>query len=551
MPKKRFLRLTVYLLLIPPIILIFIQLCFTFYFNTKIISYLQEQLNKQTGGEYVLKIQHLSTNIFNQSIFISGFLLNPVKDINPNAQKYYATSGEINFIDVGLISYLFKKELIVNRIELLNPSVTHFKNLEGFKYRTKDSTAHFSPYILISKSINSLTIKKIEITGSNISVYDYMTDTIPSMSSKSNEFSITNLQINKTAEENGRLFIADEFVFTLNKINYTTTNNLYTILINKISSSYSDSTLTLDSLAVIPNFSKHDFARKAGKQIDRINLSVGKATFGKMNIKLLLERNNLIAGSLLIDTVNLAVYRDKNPKSIKVKPKSIQQLVQNIPIYTLIDTIKITNTLIVYEELGIGSIEPGKIIFNHVNAVATGLTNDSTLYTNKPDLEIKAISRFMNKANLSVHYRFPLKTQQMRFSCEGKLKEMPIQAINSMLEHNAGISIKNGIIDSMLFAFHADETSSNGKMELVYHQLKIEFKNKNLEKTNALDDVLSFLAHRLIIKEDNPVKNESIRKAEIYYPRNDYRFIFNYSWKSLLSGIKQTIGIPSPKTKKT
>ena len=86
-------------------------------------------------------------------------------------------------------------------------------------------------------------------------------------------------------------------------------------------------------------------------------------------------------------------------------------------------------------------------------------------------------------------------------------------------------------------------------MKLIYHHLNLELLSKQNKKSNWRQDVLSFLAQRLIIKEDNPTKNGEIRLSEIYYPRNPNRFIFNYSWKSILSGIKPVIGLPEKKGK--
>jgi hypothetical protein len=72
-------------------------------------------------------------------------------------------------------------------------------------------------------------------------------------------------------------------------------------------------------------------------------------------------------------------------------------------------------------------------------------------------------------------------------------------------------------------------------------------KDKQTHKTKFKEDVLSFLVNRIIIKKDNPLKNKEVRVTNINYERNRQRFIFNYTWKSLLSGIKPAIGLPNKK----
>ncbi|HKR04456.1 MAG TPA: hypothetical protein VJY62_07455 [Bacteroidia bacterium] len=527
-----------------------IQLSFTFYFNHQIKTGLQEEVYRQSQGEYELKIEKLNTNIFNQSVFLSGFLLNPVRNINITAPKYFASASEINLIDFNLLQFLFKKNLVVDRMEVLNPSGNIFRSTKGYYRPSPGMAKKFSIYSLLSRHIHSLTIYKTDITHADIKVYDDVRDSVPSISSRDNGLRISNLKINKSAEESGRLFLADKVDLVIRKFSFTTKDSLYSVTVEKLFASYTDSTLILDSLQLIPNYNKKQFAGKAGKQTDRVKVSAWKAEFHKMNVKSFFERNWFIAGQLKIDSLMISAYRDKNDASEQVRKKSVQQLVKNIPFYIAIDSVYLNHSLVIYEEVGIGSTKPGKISFNNLDATLTGLTNDTSLFSTTKFLNIHATCRFMNQGKLQAHYSFPLNTSEMVFDCSGKLTGMPLQAINPMLERNANVSMQAGIIDSMVFSFHANEMESKGKMKLIYHRLQMEFLNKRNRRTGALEDILSFFAHRLIIKEENPSNNEPPRLTEINYTRNPYRFIFNYSWKSILSGIKPALGIPTSKSEK-
>ncbi|MEO7874436.1 MAG: hypothetical protein ABIT08_17750 [Bacteroidia bacterium] len=511
---------------------------------------MQAELSKQSHGEYELKIDRLNTNIFNQSVFLSGFLLNPVRNINVTAPKYFAAAGEINLIDFKLLSFLLKKDLIVERMELLNPSGNIFRSPHAYYKSSADTSRKFSLYNLLSRSIHSLTIKKIEISNADIKVYDDVRDTLPSISSKDNSLRISNFKINESAEKTGRLFLADKVDLEIKKFSYTTKDSLYSIKVKKLFASYTDSILSLYDVQVIPNYNKKEFAEEAGKQTDRMKISILKTAFNKINIKLFFERNWFIAEQVIIDSLNISAYRDKNDADTHVRIKSIQELVKSIPVYTAIESVQLNHSLITYEEVGIGSTKPGKIAFNNLDALITGLTNDTTLFSAVRVLNIHATCEFMNQGKLQAHYSFPMNTNKMVFDCSGKLSNMPLQAVNPMLEPNANVLIKAGVIDSMVFSFHANEIESKGKMKLIYHNLQMEFLNKKNKKTGAFQDVLSFLAHRLVIKEENPSKNEPSRITEINYPWDGYHFIFNYSWKSILSGIKPAIGIPTLKSGK-
>ncbi|MBK7572042.1 MAG: hypothetical protein IPI10_10575 [Bacteroidetes bacterium] len=47
-------------------------------------------------------------------------------------------------------------------------------------------------------------------------------------------------------------------------------------------------------------------------------------------------------------------------------------------------------------------------------------------------------------------------------------------------------------------------------------------------------------ANAFIVKSDVPSKKDERTSAKIFYVRDPERFIFNYSWKSIFSGVKKS-----------
>lgn len=552
MRKKILLFGTIYLPLAVAFIVLCIHLIFIFYFDLKIRKELQQEVDAQSQGEYELKIEGLRTNIFNQSIFISGFLLHPDKSISANSPKYFASADEINLVDFRLFQFLFKKNLIVKRLEVVNPSGNIFKGSGNGHSNSAEANSgkKFSIYNLLSKHINFLIIERIEIENADIKVYDVAGDSFPVISSKDNELRIINFKINREAELAGRYFLADKAELKIKKFTYITKDSLYSVRANNLTASYTDSTLVLDSILLIPNFSKKKFAGEAGTQTDRMRISASLVEFKKMNVKLFFERNWFLAEQLKINSLIISAYRDKNDWREFTKPKSVQQLVKNIPFYTRIGSIQIADGTVTYEEVAEGSDKPGKLLFTDLNVKIAGFTNDTSVINKKPVLDVSATGTLMNNGTLRAQYLFPLNTDELVFDCSGSLTSMDMTSINPILEPNARVSIKKGTIDSMIFSFHATDRAAKGTMKLIYHNLKIELINKEKKESGAFKDAISFLAHRLFIKEQNPSKNKAIRITEINYERDPSRFIFNYTWKSVLSGIKPAVGIPDIKNEK-
>ena len=528
------------------LLIIIIQFAFTWYLIPQIKTELEKEVDVQSKGTYALSIKKLNINVFTQSIYIKGFNLTPGKNSTEQTTNLTMNADQIKLIRFELIPLFSKNKLIVNKMEVVNPSAKIFRNTSGYYTAKPDTSLKISLYDILKKHINSLSIKKISIYDAAIEVYDNKGDSLPTIGSKENELSVVNFYVNSASNQSGRLFAADKLDLMIRKFSYRTADSLYSIQVKQLSASYNEQELVLDSLQVTPNYTRRNFANEAGKQTDRFRMEASKVKFEKMNVKMFLERNWFIANLLSIENVNISAYRDKNDRRKEVRVPSVQQLIRSIPFYTAIDTIKISNAAVVYEEVIEGASKAGKVFLNDMNASITGLTSDTNLFKNQ-SLIVNAKGKFMNKGLVKARYKFPLNTTQTIFDCSGKMINIPMTALNPMVETNANISLKEGVIDSMLFSFHANERMATGEMKLIYHGLKIELINKRTKKSGRLEDVISFVAHRLVIKEDNPGKNGEIRITPISYIRNPNRFIFNYSWKALLSGIRPVIGIPSAK----
>ncbi len=537
---KRFLHILSYTFLSIALLIVVVCASIPLYLNNKIRNDLQIQVSKQSKGEYLLHMDKLSINIFNQSLCLSGFKLTPVKKINPLAVKYALSSKKINFLDLHLWSLLIHKELIVDKMEMIKPSFIIFRSTSHKKSST-DTTENISIFSMMNKYVRSLCVGSIKICNANLNIYNNLNDAHPTISTKENELNISNFQVNKKVAQQKRWFLADTFQLIINKFSYKTARNLSTLHINKIIASYTDSTLLVDSLQLIPNYNKQQYAQKAGHQTDRIIISVLQATFRQTDIKSLVENNCLIAEKLEVRNFNLTAYRDKNDPSVIKRAKSVQQLLKTIPILTNIEVIQLNNANIVYEEVAKGATKPGIVTFNYINGTIKGFTSDAAFFS-KNRLTLHANCLFMNTGKMQAYYSFPLNTNKMVFDCSARLGKMPLETINKILVPNAHLLIKDGMIDSVRLSFHADDDGALGTIAIGYHHLKIALVMEDKKQRFPLR-IMSFFARAFIIKKQNPRKNRDMRVAQINYKRSPNRFIFSYTWHSILSGIKPTVGL--------
>ena len=517
---------------------------FGLFFNSILKDRLEEKVGKETNGKYILTMRKLSINLFSRSVRIHDFLIQPGEGADSTTANYLFASDKLNLLNLNLTAYLFRDKLIFSKLELINPRGVLYRGTRKSVLEVAKQDKPFSAYDLISEQWDALKISEISVINAEMKIYSSRMDTVAEFSSTNNALLISNLVINKSAKDSGKVFLADQLDLIVNEFSYTNISELYSIRVKRLTTSYFDASLVLDSVELKPNYNKKDFAHEAGKQIDRFAIAAGSVRFSELDVKSFFEEGRFIAKLLELDHLNISAYRDKNVKRKPEVASPLQQVMKSIPFYTAIDTIRLKNTNIKYEEVASGTTRTGMISFDGVEAVIGGFTSDSMLFSKYDKMTVEASGLFMNKGKLKARFVFPLNTDNMVFDCSGTLSDLPMTSINKILEPAENISIREGTVRTMAFNFHAGEKFSTGTMRFIYNDLKIEFLNKDRSKTGFKEDVYSFLANRLIIKESNPTRNAPVRETAINYRRNPERFIFNYSWKSILSGVKPAIGLP-------
>ena len=135
------------------------------------------------------------------------------------------------------------------------------------------------------------------------------------------------------------------------------------------------------------------------------------------------------------------------------------------------------------------------------------------------------------------------------FKVKGSLSQFHMRIINPVLEPLALVSIRSGKVNRFDFDFSANQTSSNGQLLFGYDDLKIsvlEMKDGNTKESKFA----SFLANSLLLRSKNP-RGKELLPDEIAFTRDQKRSVLNYWWKSIFSGIRNTLGIKENKQNET
>jgi hypothetical protein len=397
--------------------------------------------------------------------------------------------------------------------------------------------------IPLPKGLLAINIQRIQLTDGKLTIDNLVKSQegkfeIPSLNAEIKNIIVDSLHSGLT-----RIFNADDIHLSLRGISVKSTNGMYTIIPAEIGLSTQNSSFWIKDLRVKPNYSNHEFSRKLGYQMDRLDFTIKEIAVKYLNLRQLLINHKFIAGLITVDGLNLDDYRDKRvPMRPDFKPPLPQQALLQSKMYIRIDNLRLKNGKVRYSEQ-LGS-EPGYIFFDKMEGTISNVTNDSIMVKMRMVMKVNASMYLMGKGLLNAQLNIPLGEKNDAFTFSATLSKMEMKEINPMVTRLAPAEIISGTIKKMVLSgVKADNVKAIGRMALYYNDLEIKMTAKNMDAWTKMKAGVITLAANTYVRNENPGKDGKLTEGMIYFERDTHKSIFNFLWKSIFSGIKSTIGI--------
>jgi hypothetical protein len=295
-----------------------------------------------------------------------------------------------------------------------------------------------------------------------------------------------------------------------------------------------------------PLYSQVDYARKLGFQTDRMDIRVGELRFRRMNLRTLLFEGKLMAGLLEIDSLYVDDYRDKRvaPKP-GFRPPMPQDGIRKLKTYLKIDTVRLNSGKAVYAEQ-VGE-KPGTIFFDKMKATFTGLTNDSIRLSAGLVSELKGTVYLMGTGKLGATIRFKFGDPKNSFTFSATVGAFDLPGINPMVTNLLPAKVESGKIKKLEVPLvQCNDDFAQGKLLFYYDNLSISVTDKKQTTWSKIKTgVVTWVADDLVVNNANPTKSGKMHTGVVYFTRDKSKGIFNFLWKSCLSGLKSTMGFNS------
>jgi hypothetical protein len=263
-------------------------------------------------------------------------------------------------------------------------------------------------------------------------------------------------------------------------------------------------------------------------------------TLKSLSLSYIDEKNSIygdwqiIAGLAAFDSLIIDDYRDKNkPRPEEPEKPLFEGMIEQIPFPIDLDTIRISNSKVVYRELLPGQSSP--IVFNFGNLTSEIFNVISTDSLQKDlNLKIQANAIFNEIAPVQLDILSPYDLGS--YSVQARISGFELSEINDLLERIANIKVSSGKVHSVYLQMQGSRFSSSNQLNFDYEDLSLEIMGKGHSKNK----LKTTLANLLTSKSNLPISG-NYRIAVYQTKRNISRGPFNLIWESTKDGLIQIV----------
>jgi len=491
-----------------------------------------ESAFKESNKDYRVEIGKVHFSILNSGLELENIILCSTPEVK-GIQDLKGEIASIKLEGINLVKAIFKKDIDIREVTVFSSSIKG-----GMPFPEKAKPPKIS---VLNIRIDSLFFDKTNLDIRN-------TLTAASYSVKDVVLKVYDLQVEKL--DTLSLGIVKRIDFDAAELLTISADSMYAYTATGINYSATSKTLKVDSFSIQPNYADYEFTARHQFGIDRIEAGFSLIHVQDFSFADYLKSGNLVCSYVRVGQMDMNIFRDNRKESKHVNKPAFQDMIYSYPGEINIDSIGVLSGNIIYTEHAEKANEPGWVSFNEINARIYHISNDTIYKTKEAYLKLDAEALLMGKGKLAVNLKGRIFDNQNTFSVNGTLSGLEINELNPVLEKNAFVLVKSGRIDAMNFSLTANNTKAAGKMILLYHGLNIAVKNKKTDDTTAIKERLESLIANMEILDSNPIPGKSVRVGIIDYKRDPEKFLLNYCFKSILTGIKTSIANNSKKKDK-
>lgn len=523
-------------------IVLLIQILFSFFAE----SYLKQKMEsaiEKSSPHLKAKISNLALSTLQRQIRIEGIRIWRDKNYQDTTDSPplldSLTIHDINVNGIHGIQLLIGKKAKINWLSINKPTLYAFKPQSHSSNSGKKEKLNTTIYKKIHSYYNALEIRDFRIQNLSIKMQKTPSSQDPWMLLHNFSIRFSGIRLDSSWAQRHPILPSNKFRGRLDSLRWSN-SKLYNTTLGNIWFSSKDSSLSIKDVALNPQLPKEKFSKSVGHEVDRIDWKTNLLQVFGIDFSSLVEDRTFKASNIKASNTKLNIFHDKRPPGGPTKLHTFPHLLfRQLKFPVSVDSITVDSADISYSEHKNLVPEAGTITFQNTNATIKNAYNRSFSDTLSKTITMHATSDIMGVGHLDANFSFPDNSTGTH-KVSGSIGPMEIKKINEAVENLGSVHVENGKIHSIKFDMQLGPQKSTGSLKMHYTDLKIKIMKFDGVSDPEQKKITSFLANNFVIKQNN---EPPLREGKISFERIKEKSIFNYWWKSLLSGLKSSVGL--------
>lgn len=517
---------------------------------------LRETVVRSSDSLYRVSYDDLNLNLLTGNLLLSNFELVPDTAVYKRLQAVQKAPDNTYHIRVARLrvrhfhpwQVVMGRRLRIDEIIFDQPSI-HVRN----EYQAYNDTVavreDMTLYQRISNVLHAVSIGDVLFNNIDFQ-FTKITDTV-SQGTTLNQINlrIRDILIDSLSQyDSTRFYHTKSIDLAMPGAEYHTADSLYAFGFEHVHvrTSGSSNEVTIAGFKLTPRVNRSTFYQTVGYAKAMLELSFDTINIQDIDMPQFARTQRVHARAMRLPEGRVAVFNDiryGRLQSSQIGNAPHQQLMGLGPNFR-IDALRLDALNISYTEIGEKTGKQGEITFDRTSGTLYNVANDSLSLLRNKEMKWDVTTHLMDAGKLSVLFTFDMLASDGAYSYKGQLGSMDGRRLNKLLRPLLNIEIESANIQSLQFDVNATDTRARGSLRFDYADLKANLlTEEDEEDQQSARGLASFLANHFILNDSNPDANGEFHPGPIDFRRPPEYTFWRYTWKSLLDGIKPSVGM--------
>lgn len=486
---------------------------------------LPELLDEKNKSPYHITYNRIDVSLLTLTIDAHNVVVAPKAALKDSTQKsgIYAKIGSVKVSSFRVWALLFSDRISAKKIHIDNPELILIKSDS-----TKTANVRGIKNQVVEPFKNVIDVADVDLTRGSVIIKDSRERI--ELSAKNIRIQLEGIGIDETILEHKIPFEFKSYALEASNLFYRP-KGIYEITAASVNTTHNG--LSAAGFKMRPLVSRERYSRMLSTERDLFTINAKEIRLDRLRWGFGPNQDLFVhADRVLLDAVRANIYRDKTVEDDMRKKKLYSQLLRELSFDLKIDTLRLANGHIEYEEK-INERGPGKLSFGNFNLYAQNITSKFGRETT-PEVQIHIRSRFMNRAPLRVDWGFNPSDNTDGFTMKGHIENLGADDLTNFVKPYMNISA-TGTLARVEFDLKGNDLGAGGQFGMLYDDVKVTvYRKKKPEKKNK---IVSAVAN-LLVKSDSDDQQKS---TEVAVAREQHKSFYNLFWKCLEDGLKKIL----------